>query len=561
MKHLLADIRWAATKLVLAASRIFVLPFKTLKSAHPILFRRVRRLSHLTVTMRDGVRLNTDVYLPIGAPASPVMLIRMPYGIRESYTYMPAVGRYWAQHGFACVIQDVRGRFGSEGVWQPGAHEKDDGFDTIAWIAAQPWCDGRVSMTGESYYALTQWAAAAARPPALVSIAPGDMGLDQHTMLYEGGAFCLGTTGMWLCDQSGRDYINYYRLDTTTRPVTEMARRGGITAPLFEAAALRPERSEFWDEYDFSDLIDGVAVPVLVWSGWFDNLLPGTIHTWNELERRRPGGAQRLLLGPTDHETSVDFDGRVGRIPVAEASRSWDRVLEFTEDVLRGWPENGAQRPRTSAFIVGADTWIDDTAVPTGEDRTVLWLREDGTLAASAGEGTLGYTYDPDDPVRWWAARDLWAASRYLGDRRRIKDRDDVLRFDGAVLPADIDVLGATEVHLTVSYTAPSTDFTAALVDIFPDGHTQLVTEWIRRLRPEERSDAETSFVIRLPPTGYRFAHGHRIGLEISSSNFDRWDLNLNDTPVPATTAQARTSFQLLHLAHCSLALPTRRLA
>ena len=140
-------------------------------------------LGDLRVPMRDGVTLATDVYLPAGedgrpaAEAFPAVLIRMPYGIRESYAYMPAVGRYWARRGYACVVQDVRGKFGSEGEWDPFVHEVDDGYDAVDWVARQPWCDGRVGMTGESYFAFTQWAAAASRHPALRCISPGDMGV------------------------------------------------------------------------------------------------------------------------------------------------------------------------------------------------------------------------------------------------------------------------------------------------------------------------------------------------------------------------------------------------
>ena len=158
MGHLKADLAWAGIRLVLAGQKRVTLPRKELPSATPERHPRAHVLGGLRVPMRDGVTLATDVYLPAdadGRPAGdafPAILIRMPYGIREPYAYMPAIGRYWARRGYACVAQDVRGKYGSEGEWDPFRHEIDDGYDAIEWTASQPWCDGRVGMTGESYF-------------------------------------------------------------------------------------------------------------------------------------------------------------------------------------------------------------------------------------------------------------------------------------------------------------------------------------------------------------------------------------------------------------------------
>ena len=170
----------------------------------------------------------------------------MPYGIREPYAYMPAVGRYWARRGYACVVQDVRGKFGSEGEWDPFRHEVDDGYDAIEWTAHQPWCDGRVGMTGESYFGHTQWAAAASHHPALRCISPGDMGCDVYALLYEGGALALGSTALWACDQARHTYINWLRFDTRHLPLGEMADAAGLHSRLFSELIARPSRDEYW---------------------------------------------------------------------------------------------------------------------------------------------------------------------------------------------------------------------------------------------------------------------------------------------------------------------------
>ncbi len=363
-KHLVADVKWAAVRSCLAASKHLVLPFKELPSATAERFPRVTGRRRFMVPMRDAVQLSTDVYLPADRTGAmvmkprPVMLIRMPYGIRESYAYMPAVGRYWARRGFAAVIQDVRGKFGSQGEWEPLMHEVEDGYDAIDWSSQQPFCDGRVVMTGESYYGFTQWAAASSGHPALVAISPGDMGLDLYGLLFEGGVLCLATTGMWVCDQSGRRYLNWYRFNTRHEPIQDMARAAGVDAPLYTKLFEHLTRDPFWDDYDFRDMLDRIDVPVMVWSGWYDSMLPGVLATWAELERRRPDlyAQRRLVIGATDHETSTDFDQKVGRIRVPAGPRSWDRVLEFMDDVLVG--SLGAKTDsRVRAYVTGAHAW------------------------------------------------------------------------------------------------------------------------------------------------------------------------------------------------------------
>lgn len=565
MWHLKSTMKWSAVRGLMVLDRWLRMPFKRLPSTIPALSPRVLREKRSMVPMRDGVRLFTDVYRPAdarrrAAPGRlPAMLIRVPYGAREPYTYMPVVARYWAERGFVCVVQDVRGRFGSEGAWEPTVNEIDDGYDTIEWVSRQEWCDGRVVMTGESYYAFTQWAAAASQHPALAAVAPGDMGVDQHALLYEGGALCLDTTAMWLCDQSGRRYINYFRLDASHLPAVEMPRAGGISAPRYEESVSRPLRDAFWDDVDHSHLIQKVQVPVLVWTGWYDVLMRGTLQAWAELERVRPGGPQHLIIGPTDHETNADFDLSVGRFPVASGPRSWDRIHAFMTEVLAQPVGSTLTGPRVRAYQVGADEWHELDEWPTSHDDAGLPLfpQRDGGLAAGPDQGSAGYRYDPAHPVDWWKGKDLWSATLGLGDRSALEERDDVLVFRGQSLAAPVDILGPVSASVTVTFDTPGTDVTAALVDVFPDGYTQLVTEGILRITPEIRGGAEhVQVTIDLGATGHRFGVGHRIGLELASSNFPRWDRNMNTGGVPALTHDPVVANVVFDLNGCQLNLP-----
>ena len=605
MTHLKADLAWAGVRVMLAGQKRLTLPRKELPSAIPERHPKAHVLVDERAPMRDGVTLATDVYLPAGADgrpageAFPAILIRMPYGIREPYAYMPAVGRYWARRGYACVVQDVRGKYGSEGEWDPFRHEVDDGYDAIGWTAHQPWCDGRVGMTGESYFGHTQWAAAASRHPALRCISPGDMGCDVYALLYEGGALALGSTALWACDQARHAYINWLRFDTRHLPLAEMADAAGLPSRLFTELIARPSRDEYWREYDFRDVLAAVDVPVFLWSGWYDNMLAATLGCWTGMEEAdaeagASGAARRprwLTLGPTDHETSPDFTGTVGRIRLPEEPRSWDRVLEFMDAVLRDGDDAGAgagggagagfaATPRVRVYVTGAGRWreADEWPLP-GVVPTPFYLSGDGTAApdgggrrrrrpAAAGRppGRLvpepapdevpdRYAYDPLDPPNWWEGHDLWAAAKHLGDRRPLEERPDVLTYTGPELAAPLEVVGPLGAVLWVSTTAPDTDFVVSLVDVWPDGYVQLVQQGIRRLRYRE-SDAAPALAapgevyrieVSLAATGYLFAAGHRLRVEVASAEFDRWDRNPNTGHDFAVDAATRIAVQTLY--------------
>jgi putative CocE/NonD family hydrolase len=610
MTHGKADLTWAGVRLMMAGQKRLTLPRKELPSATPERQPKAHVLVDERVPMRDGITLATDVYLPAGADgrpageAFPAILIRMPYGIREPYAYMPAVGRYWARRGYACVIQDVRGKFGSEGEWDPFRHEIDDGYDAIEWTARQAWCDGRVGMTGESYFGHTQWAAAASHHPALRCISPGDMGCDIYALIYESGALALGSTALWACDQARHTYINWLRFDTRHLPLGAMADAAGLPSRLFSELIAHPTRGAFWRDYDFSEVLAAVDVPVFLWSGWFDNMLTATLGCWRGMEvadadaaaaaaaaaaARRP---RWFTLGPTDHETSPDFSGSVGRIQLLDEPRSWDRVLEFMDAVLREGDDSGAgagepggasfaATPRVRVYVTGAgrwreaDEWPLPDAVPapyylSGDGSAVppLVAGADGDTPSATGttcgrlvpdppaaESPDRYAYDPLDPPNWWEGKDLWAAAKHLGDRRRLEERPDVLTYTGPVLAAPLEVVGPLGAVLWVSTTAPDTDFVVSLVDVWPDGYVQLVQQGIRRLRYRE-SDAEPALAepgeiyrleVALAATGYLFAASHQLRVEVASAEFDRWDRNPNTGHAFAADAATRIAVQTVY--------------
>ena len=591
-RHLKADVRWQGVLALNQADKRLLLPRRRLPTEAPDRFPRYQEQRGLMVSMRDGVRLSTNVYRPadedgrVREAPLPAVLIRLPYGKDDPYASMPAHGRYWARKGYVCAIQDVRGKFASEGEWQPLLHEADDGYDAIDWVATQPWCDGQVGMIGESYFALTQWAAASRFHTALRCIAPGCMGVDLYRLMWEGGALALDTAGTWVCDQGHRRYINYLRFDPWVLPLKDYPADAGFASELFDQAVRHPDRDQTWEPYDLSDVLEKLDIPAFHWTGWYDCFLRASLETWEGVQRRNiydtVRASQWLCIGPADHELTTEKTGTAGRHELRGQGVTNDRVLAFFDHWLRPESDDFGKSPRVRCYVTGAGRWreADEWPLP-GTRFTTYYLRaappSDGDAPggerresdepADAGaarapfhrpgllstdapddEAPDDFTYDPARPVDYWMRRPVWSAARNLADRRRLVARPDVAGYVTPPLAESLEVVGPLAATLYVSTSAADTDFTVALVDIWPDGYAQLVQEGIRRLRyregegehagPPAAPGAVYELRVDMAATGYQFAAGHRVGVEVSSSAFSRWDRNLNTGRPPGTDAE-----------------------
>jgi predicted acyl esterase len=217
------DILWGLLRLASFLSKHLLLPLMRIPSSTPHRYARHTVERDVPIPMRDGVRLYADIYKPPVQGKFPVVLIRLPYGKGEYYTYMPAYGRFLPKKGYVCVIQDVRGKWASRGEFQALSGEDEDGYDTLEWIAGQPWCDGNIAMMGESYYGFSQWAAATTQHPNLKCIAPMDIDVDSYRLHYPGGAFNLQLVGGWIAGQDTQTVRNALRPDYWHLPLTAAA--------------------------------------------------------------------------------------------------------------------------------------------------------------------------------------------------------------------------------------------------------------------------------------------------------------------------------------------------
>lgn len=494
--------------------------------------------SDLMVRARDGIGLATDVYLPAGPGPFPTILTRLPYGKTEAYCAMPVIADLWNRRGYAAVVQDVRGKWGSEGVFEPNLarNEISDGYDTVDWIAKQAWSDGRVGMWGESYFGFTTWAAAVSRHPALVAIAPGDITVNRFNATFRGGALQLNTVGIWAIELMARQYQDVSKLDTWHLPLAEVANAAGVPSSYFDAIIANPHMSSFWEARSLLTAYDRVRIPVLHWGGWYDCYLGPMLADWRVFRDRNAGRTDNhLFIGPWDHEGSPDATHRAGLMPVPHdtADRRWETYSAFFDRYLSGVDKSFGLDGPVRYFVLGANEWRSASAWPPAQAKPVrLFLRADGALSDTppVSGKPARYDYDPANPVAWTVKANCWSFAEAMGDRQPIEERPDVLSYSTHPLSQAVEITGPVKARLWVSSSAPVTDFVVALCDVFPDGRVNLIQDGILRTSEVHSfiPHVPTSLDIDLWSTAYRVAPGHRLRVEVTSSDFNRYDRNPN---------------------------------
>ncbi|TYB56991.1 CocE/NonD family hydrolase [Nonomuraea sp. PA05] len=480
------------------------------------------------IPMRDGVRLAADLYLPQPPEPRPVVLVRLPYDKDGVYCFMPRISRYLLARGYPVVVQDVRGKYRSEGATEFGLHEVDDGYDTIQWITGQPWCDGDVVMWGDSYYGYTAIAAAMSGHPALRAISPRVTGSQLSTTLrYGDGTRDVEQTTRKLYLAS--HYVDPGRYewqpDWGSRPLRatfeEFFDRIGKRSACFDA--------EFAGESRFvppplKALLESPAVPALYTIGWFDNCAVWSWHDVRALSRDPAwSGGLRLRLEAIDHENYW-----LGHAPVAPAHdhavspaaldsllpRYLDPAVEFFDAVL-GRSGELARLPRVRYEICHGEWHESDTWPPREATGLEYHLSRSLRLTTSPepDASVLSWTHDPSGPVPSTGSNPF-AALFDRGDLAAAGERADVLRFTGPDAVQDVDLIGV--VTLTLRLSAPAgAHVHVRLLDMTPGGAAHLVA------KGQVRLDAPLGEVIvDLQSVAYRLRAGHRLALDLMSSDF-----------------------------------------
>lgn len=514
--------------------------------------------------MRDGVVLRADIYRPKAEGKFPVLLQRTPYDKRGAVGF----GYRAAARGYVVIVQDTRGRYTSEGEWYPFKHESSDGYDTVEWAAALPYSSGKVGMFGGSYVGATQMLAAIAAPPHLAGLFPVVTASNYYDgWTYQGGAFEQWFNQSWTTglaqdtlSRRVRDESNARRwtsaLPLSAYPLLDLGGKPSLKAlaPYFIDWLDHPDYDDYWKQWSIEDHHSQIQVPAYHVGAWYDIFLGGSLRNYMGIKERGGSEAarngQRLLVIIGGHAGGGRKIGEVDFGPQAELDLD-GVMLRWYDHILKG-TDNGIEKEKPiKIFVMGENVWREEDAWPPARARaTRFYLHSGGKANGLEGGGTLGtatpqgetadrFTYDPDDSAPT-VGGPLCCDAQHLApgprDQRPVEARGDVLVYSTPPFKTDFEVTGPVSVELFVSSSAVDTDFTGKLVDVWPNGFAQNLTEGILRARfrnSQEKSEFLNpgevyKLTLDLWATSNVFKAGHILRLEISSSNFPRFDRNLN---------------------------------
>ncbi len=506
------------------------------------------------VAMRDGVTLSADIFFPEAAKRGerfPVILVRTPYN-KNQKMYIDAA-RYFAQRGYVYVTMDVRGRGDSDGEFVPYVNDGRDGYDAIEWCAAQSWSTGHVGTLGASYLGRIQWLAALTQPPSLktmiVMVTPSDPFVEMP----------IGTQGLqhlcWLYLVNGRlrqlmEEINWNPIYEHL-PLLTMDERAGFYSAKWREELQHPTRDEYWERLCYQNKFEQINLPVMHISGWYDDQQVGTPLNFIGMTTR---GAtdfarkhQKLLMGPWGH--AVNAAQKIGEVDFGANALIDLRAYELRWfDAWLNEKDDGITRePAARIFVMGKNEWRDENEFPLARTQyTNYYFHSQGNANSRYGDGTLSlemprqekpdtYAYDPARPTPYVTD----ATSSQIGgpdDYSAIQQRGDVLVYVTPPLEADVEVIGPVRVVLYASSSAVDTDFTALLFDLHPNGFAQRLCDGIVRARYRDGMDSASliephkiyRYEIDVWNTCHVFFAGHRIGVQIASAAFPKYDRNLN---------------------------------
>lgn len=531
----------------------------------------VKVQSSVGVPMRDKLKLATDLYLPAGEGKFPVILVRTPY--KKEMVELQA--RYYARRGYAVAVQDCRGRFSSPGVWEPFVNEARDGYDTIEWLARQPWCTGKVGMIGGSYVGWVQWWAASQRPPHLVTIIPNVAPPDPfYNIPYEYGAFFTVGAIWWAdilesnatADLGGvvisRIMERKYLKLLLPLPVIDLDKAVlGKENSYWRRWIQHPVNDAYWEQASFLERLKNVRLPVFHQSGWFDGDGIGT--KLNYLGMKRHGHPhQKLVLGPWGHTDTASRrlgDRDFGAQALIDLQRDYLRWFDYW---LKGIDNGILKEPLVKIFAMGSNQWLEGDVYPLPYTRFEKWyLASGGHANTSKGDGKLTpqpppadappdrYTYDPGDPTPapsyYEESEEEEKIVRSAEEKKTIREeypekvtqtRRDILVYVSEPFQEPFTFAGPVSAVLYASSSARDTDWFMTLLELDPQGKQfRLGTAKLRaRFRrstkkPELLKPGEIyEYKLDLWQTGITLPKGHRLRVEVASAYFPLFSRNLN---------------------------------
>ncbi len=571
--------------------------------------------TNVPATMRDGTTLYSDIYRPEGPGPFPVILERTPYDKTSPLTMQMLDPLAGAKRGYAVILQDTRGRYESEGDFYCFRDDIADGYDSVEWAAALPWCSGKVGMVGTSYVGATQWLTALARPPHLAAIVPNVTASNYHEgWTYQGGAFELGFNLSWTIlplvlaniknisstksvsgDQERALAKVVDEMETAFRefPIKDFPHFKGGLADYYYDWIDHPDYDDYWKGVCIEENHSQITVPALNIGGWYDIFLGGTIRNFLGMrEKGATDGArrgQKLLIGPWQHTsrgTSVAGAHYFGLAADALAIDLDNIHFRWYDYWLKGIDNGVLDEAPVRIFVMGDNVWRDEQEWPLARAKpTEYYLHSQGKANTLNGNGSLSVTppgeeppdlflYNPSDPVPTRGGAlccNAYFAAGGSFEQGQIEAREDVLVYSTPPLQREVEVTGPVTVTLWAATSAVDTDFTAKLVDVCEDGCARNLTDGIIRARYRDSMSTASllepgkvyRYTIDLWATSNVFKAGHRIRVEISSSNFPRFDRNTNTGNLISQDTELKPALQTVlhnseHPSHITLPIVPR---
>ena len=531
----------------------------------------------IRIPLRDGVKLGATLFRPAVNGKFPALVFRTPYNKADESRELPLKA---AKSGYAVFLVDVRGRYTSEGTFEAYRNEKKDGYDVIEWIAKSQHCDGKVGTWGRSYRGYAQWLALSQAPPSLKAAVPEMTPIHSHQFFYVGGAFSHGwldwfiplilpdarrrandTSATWNEEEAYKEWVKIKRASYMHRPMVEFPAMKKY-APYYYDWMTHPEKSDYWNFADVDRDFPKMKTPVLLISGWYDNVY-GTLGATEGFQRMRSEGGSReareqtrLILGPWQHGAINASKTKLGAMDLGpSAGMDYDAtLLQWFDQHLKGL--NSSQQPPVSIFVMGANQWRFEKEWPLKRQKeTSFYLHGSGSLSTSlpSNQKPDQYVYDPNDPV--W---DPTNEGSQPFDQKEIETRKDVLVYTSEVLPSDLEATGRVVAEFYVSSTARDTDFAITLCDVYPDGISLNLTSLdagFLRMRYRNGSEKQelmkpgSIYKIRIDNliTSNLFKKGHRIRLQVTSSKTPHYDPNTNTGGNLATDKEVLKATQTIY--------------
>jgi uncharacterized protein len=526
---------------------------------------KVRREANVRIPLRDGVTLSTDIYRPDTVGKFAAILVRTPYN-RATAASVPQ--SYWfAERGYVVLQQDVRGRWDSDGKFYAFKNEANDGFDVDEWVGKQPWFSGKLGTMGGSYVGYTQWAQAFRGSKNLVAMVPALTTPDIYgNWFYIGGAFHYGFGFPWggisidghtAQYNTGNDWPDMF----AHLPIDTADEAAFHRTPHYRDWVSHPTHDSYWNGISYTSDYDKVGIPALSVDGWFDIFLRGALHDDQEVRKQgktpQARTGKRLMIGPWAHSTGLRVALRGnGADPNPTDFGDYAEVdmqklqLRWFDYWLKGIDNGVTTEPPIKIFVMGENYWRYENEWPLARTRYMnYYIQSAGKANSAIGDGTLStnvpaangadkFVYNPNSPVPSMGGNVCCSVvPSGPWDQRPVERRDDVLVYTTPAMTEPLEVTGPIAMKLFAQTSAKDTDWTGKLVDVRPDGFAQNIQSGIVRARYRGGEGKAASllepgkiyeYTIDMWATSHVFLPGHKIRLELSSSDFPRFDRNLN---------------------------------